>query len=38
LIAIVGDKNKIADQLKDFPNSVIVEVDEEGNEISQVNN
>jgi zinc protease len=38
LIAIVGDKNKIADQLKDFPNSVIVEVDEEGNEISQVSN
>ncbi|OGU72815.1 MAG: hypothetical protein A2V93_06675 [Ignavibacteria bacterium RBG_16_34_14] len=33
LIAIVGDKNKILDQLKEFPNSVLVEVDSEGNEI-----
>lgn len=32
LIAIVGDKNKIVDQLKNFPNSVVVEVDEEGKE------
>lgn len=31
LIAVVGDKNKITDQLKDFPNSVLIEVDDEGN-------
>jgi len=33
LIAIVGDKNKAAAQLKNFPNSVFIYVDEEGNEI-----
>ncbi|RPI73512.1 MAG: insulinase family protein [Ignavibacteriales bacterium] len=33
LIGIVGDKNKIAGQLKNFPNSIIINVDEEGNEI-----
>ncbi len=33
LIAVVGDKNKILDWLKEFPNSVLIEVDEEGNEI-----
>jgi zinc protease len=33
LIAVVGDKNKILEQLKDFPNSVLTEVDQEGNEI-----
>jgi zinc protease len=33
LITIVGDKNKITEQLKNFPNSVIIEVDDEGNEI-----
>ncbi|MDO8550180.1 MAG: pitrilysin family protein [Ignavibacteria bacterium] len=33
LIAVVGDKNKILEQLKEFPNSVLIEVDDEGNEI-----
>jgi len=33
LIAVVGDKNKILEQLKEFSNSVLFEVDEEGNEI-----
>ena len=33
LIAIVGDKNKVTNQFKDFPNSVLLEVDEDGNEI-----
>ncbi len=32
LITVVGDKKKISEQLMKFPNSVIVEVDEEGNE------
>jgi zinc protease len=36
LIAIVGDKAKILEQLKEFPNSVLIEVDEEGNEISSL--
>jgi len=33
LIAVVGDKIKILGQLKEFPNSVLIEVDSEGNEI-----
>ncbi len=33
LIAVVGDKNKIIEQFKEFSNSIIVEVDSEGNEI-----
>lgn len=33
LIAVVGDKSKIREQLKEFPNSVFVEVDSEGNKI-----
>jgi len=33
LIAVVGDKNKIIEQFMEFPNSVIVEVNSEGNEI-----
>jgi len=33
LIAVVGDKNKIREQLKEFTNSVFIEVDSEGNKI-----
>jgi zinc protease len=33
LVAVVGDKNKIVEQFKEFPNSVLKEVDSEGNEI-----
>ena len=33
LIAVVGDKSKIREQLKEFPNSVFVIVDSEGNKI-----
>jgi len=33
LIAVVGDKSKIREQLKEFTNSVFIEVDSEGNKI-----
>jgi zinc protease len=33
LIAVVGDKSKVLEQLKEFQNSVFVEVDSEGNKI-----
>jgi len=36
LIVVVGDKNKILEQLKEFPNSVLIEVDSEGNEIQSL--
>jgi zinc protease len=33
LIAVVGDKNKLIEQFKQFPNSVLIEVDSDGNEL-----
>lgn len=33
LIAVVGDKSKVREQLKEFPNSVFIGVDSEGNKI-----
>ncbi len=37
LIAVVGDINKISEQLKEFPNLVLTEVDSEGNELFKTN-